>query len=212
MNRIGCTYWGPIYGTNGTGQLFTKNFYFNIRASVLQRDTLAPYLYIICLDNVLRTSIDIMKENGSELEKERNRRYTAQIIMDADYADDIALKANSPAQTKSLQHRLERAACGIGFHVNAEKKPPEYMSSNQRGNISTLKGGSLKLVHKFTYLGSSVSSTDNYISAQLAKAYTAIDRLLVIWKSELTDKIKRSFFPSSDRVDTAIWKHSMDTN
>ena len=32
--------------------------YFDIEAGVLQRDTLAPYLFIICLDYVLRTSID----------------------------------------------------------------------------------------------------------------------------------------------------------
>ena len=34
--------------------------YFDIVAGVLQGDTLAPYLFIICLDNVLRTSIDLM--------------------------------------------------------------------------------------------------------------------------------------------------------
>ena len=38
--------------------------YFDIVAGVLQKDTLAPYLLIICLDNVLSTSIDLMKENG----------------------------------------------------------------------------------------------------------------------------------------------------
>ena len=38
--------------------------YFNIVASVLQGDTLALYLFIICLDYVFRTSIDIMKDNG----------------------------------------------------------------------------------------------------------------------------------------------------
>ena len=32
--------------------------YFDIVAGVLQRDTLAPYLFIIYLDYVLRTSID----------------------------------------------------------------------------------------------------------------------------------------------------------
>ena len=32
--------------------------YFDIEAGVLQRDTLAPYLIITCLDNVLRTFID----------------------------------------------------------------------------------------------------------------------------------------------------------
>ena len=35
------------------------------------------------------------------------------------------------------------------------------MSFIQRSDISALKGGPLKLVDKFTYLRSSVSSTDN---------------------------------------------------
>ena len=38
--------------------------YFDIVARVLQGDTLAPYLFIICLDYVLRTSIDKIRENG----------------------------------------------------------------------------------------------------------------------------------------------------
>ena len=49
----------------------------------------------------------------------------------------------------------------------------------QRGDISTLKGGPLKLVDKFSYIGSSVSSTENEINTQLAKVWTAIDKLLV---------------------------------
>ena len=38
--------------------------YFDIVAGVLQGDTLTPYLFIICLDYVLRTSIDKIRENG----------------------------------------------------------------------------------------------------------------------------------------------------
>ena len=50
------------------------------------------------------------------------------------------------------------------------------------------------IVDKFTYLGSSVSSTEKDIDTRLTKAWTAIDRLSIIWKSDLTDKMKRSFF------------------
>ena len=71
--------------------------YFDIVAGVLQGDTLAPYLFIICLDYVLRTSIDLIKENGFTLVKLRSRRYLAQIIADADYVVDMALLANTPA-------------------------------------------------------------------------------------------------------------------
>ena len=51
-----------------------------------------------------------------------------------------------------------------------------------QGNISTLNGGSLKLMNKFTYLGSSVLSTESNINVPQAKAWTAIDRLSIIWK------------------------------
>ena len=112
--------------------------------------------------------------------------------MDADYTYDIALLANTPAQAETLLHSLEWPAANIGLHVNTDKT--EYMHFNQRGDISTQNGSSLKLVDKFTYLGSSVSSTETDINMRLAKAWTAIDRLSVIWNSDLTDKMKRSFF------------------
>ena len=107
----------------------------------------------------------------------------------------VALLANTPNQAETLLHSLERAIAGIGLHVNADKT--EYMCFNQKGNISTLDGNSLKLVDKFTYLGSSVSSTEKDIDTRLTKAWTAIDRLSIIWKSNLTDKMKRSYFQAA---------------
>ena len=52
--------------------------YFDSVAGVLQGDTLATYLFVICLDYVLRMSIDKMKDNGFKLTKERSRRDLAQ--------------------------------------------------------------------------------------------------------------------------------------
>ena len=60
--------------------------YFYIVADVQQGDTLAPYIFIVSLDYVLRPSIDKMKENSFKLTKERSRRYPAQTMMD--YAND----------------------------------------------------------------------------------------------------------------------------
>ena len=57
--------------------------FFDIVAGVLQGDTLAPYLLI-------------NPKNGFELTKKRSRRYLAKTIIDADYADDIALRGNAP--------------------------------------------------------------------------------------------------------------------
>ena len=146
--------------------------YFDIVAGVLKGDKLAPYLFIICLDYVLRTSIDKIRENGFELTRKRSRRYPEKTITDADYADDIAILSNTPNQAETLLHSLERAVAGIGLHVNAHKT--EYMCYNHTGDISTLDGTSQKLVNKFTYLGSSFSSTERDIDTQLTMAWTAM--------------------------------------
>ena len=124
--------------------------YLDIVAGVLQGDTLARYLFIICLDYALTISIDKIKENGFELTKKRS---------------------------------------------NARKM--EYICFNQTSDISTPDRRSLKLVDKFTYLGSSVSSTEKDIDTRLTKAWIAIDKLSLMWKSDLTDKRKRSFFQAA---------------
>ena len=136
-----------------------------------------------------------IRENGFVLTKKRSRRYSAKTITDADYANAIALLANTPNQAETLLHSLEWATSGIGLHVNAHKT--EFMCFNQKGDISTLDRTSLKLVDKFTYLGSRISSTEKDINTRLTKVWTAIDRLLIIWKSNLSDKMKRSFFQAA---------------
>ena len=123
--------------------------------------------------------------------KKRSRSDLPQSITDADYADDIALLANTPVQAEFLQHSLERVTGGTGLHVNSDKA--EYMCFNQRSDISSLNGLSLKLVDEFTYQWSSISSTENGINTRLAKAWIAIDRLSVIWKIDMPDKIKFNF-------------------
>ena len=104
--------------------------YFDIVAGVLQEDILAPYLFIICLDYVLRTSMDKIKENCFELTKKKSRWYPTKTV--TDYA---VILANAPAHAKTLLHSLERVAAGIGLHINAHKT--EYMCFNQTGDIST---------------------------------------------------------------------------
>ena len=56
---------------------------------------------------------------------------------------------------------------------------------------------SLKLVDKFTYQGCTVSSTETDIDTRLTKAWTTINRLSVIWKPDLTDKMKHSLFQAA---------------
>ena len=68
--------------------------FFDISAGVLQGDTLAPYIFIICLDYVLRKALDKNNELGFTLTKQKSTCYPAMKITDADYADDLAVLAD----------------------------------------------------------------------------------------------------------------------
>ena len=57
--------------------------------------------------------------------------------------------------TGGREEQNKKSLCLTYLHMTTK-----YMCFNQRGNISTLNGSSLKLVDKFTYLESSVSITE----------------------------------------------------
>ena len=76
-----------------------------------------------------------MKDNGFKLGKERSRRYSAQTITDADYADVIALLTYIAAQAEFLLHSLKQGAAGIILQVKADKT--EYKCFNQKEVKST---------------------------------------------------------------------------
>ena len=167
--------------------------FFEILAGVLQGDTLAPFLFVICLDYVLRNSIDQFSEYGLTLSPKRSRRYPAKNITDADYADDIALIADNNTDAQKLLHLLEESAAIVGLHINATKT--EYISYHQNDNpIDTINNTRLKRVNDFVYLGSNIASNEKDVFTRISKAWSALDRLKVIWKSNLSEEIKKNFF------------------
>ena len=72
--------------------------FFNFVVRVLQKDTLAPFLFITCLRYVQQTLTNLMKETGFTLKKKkkaRSRRYPTETITDAGYTDDLELLTNT---------------------------------------------------------------------------------------------------------------------
>ena len=88
--------------------------------------------------------------------------------------------------------RLKKAARGIGLYVNSDIT--ELICFKENGAISTVSGKLLKCVDQFIYLGSNISSTESGINICIGKAWIAIDRLSIIWKSDLPNEIKQEFF------------------
>ena len=52
-------------------------------------------------------------------------------MTDIDFADDLALLANTIEEAEKLLHHIELAAREVGLHINAKKT--EYMSINDAG-------------------------------------------------------------------------------
>ena len=165
---------------------------FEINSGVHQGDTLAPLLFIITLDYILRTSIDLHKDLGLTLQKSRGRRYPTITISDADYADDLALFADSCNDAEKLLHVLEEKANSVGLRVNIRKT--QNFNINTDNKVRYVNGTQLKYVDNFTYLGSEISSMDKEIKIRIAKSWNALDKLSSIWKSNLTATLKRNFF------------------
>ena len=65
------------------------------------------------------------------------------------------------------------------------------MNFNQDDTIFWLNSKPLKLVDHLTHQGSNIPSTESNVNIHIGKA---IEMLSIIWKSDLSDKIKREFF------------------
>ena len=94
---------------------------FYIAGGTLQGDTLAPFLFIIVVDYVLRMSVDNISSKGLEITPKRSSRYPAKHLTDTDFADDIALISESLVNVQSLLHALEQASNCVGLYLNESK-------------------------------------------------------------------------------------------
>ena len=90
--------------------------FFDILAGLLQGDTLAPFLFVICLDYALRICVDKCNEYGVTLDLARSKRFPNKKITDADYAEDLALLSDNSYNAQKLLHILEQSAAFIGLH------------------------------------------------------------------------------------------------
>ena len=187
--------------TNTTSTIMTSDGEtepLEILAGILQGDTLAPFLFIIVLDYVLRNSLDLNNSKGLQLHPRRSSRNPAVYLTDADFADDIALISNSVENAQTLLNSLESAANCVGLYLNESKT--EYMSYIKSNDdidnmiIKTVSGYILKRVDDYKYLGSFASSSEKDFNTRKGMAWSACNDLHKIWTSKLANNIKIKVF------------------
>ena len=60
--------------------------------------------------------------------------------------------------------------------------------------MESIGGNIIKRVEDFKYLGSYIKSTDRDVNIRIAKAWAALNSMQSIWKSKLSEFLKRNFF------------------
>ena len=152
---------------------------FDISAGVLQGDTLAPFIFVIVVDYVLRNNIiETGEEVGFTTVPRKSRRCPAKYITDLDFADDIALLSDDKEKAQRLLLSTEEWALSVGLCINKSKT--ECMNVGQTTNDQTtlqVREGDIKEVEDFKYLGSWVKSSSKDFYIRRAQAFDASERM-----------------------------------
>ena len=191
VNAIRCIYTGSksfVSTPDGDTEPFSVN------TGVLQGDTLAPFLFIIVIDYVLREAMQ-RQELGVQLCRREGSRRPAKYLTDLDFADDIALVSHTIDNAQSLLQQLESAAATVGLFINKSKTKALTIGEKVGEGSISLSTGSIETVDDFCYLGSWIRTSDRDLAARKAQAWAAAQKLWRIWKApQLARKLKVRLF------------------
>lgn len=169
---------------------------FLILAGVMQGDTLAPYLFVIVIDYIM--SLVVAKGNyGFTISPARSRRYPAEKITDADFADDLALLTDTLEEAQQMLRTLEEVAKTVGLTMNESKT--KYLSVNLNSEeedqvLTGVSGVTIERVNDFVYLGSWIANTEHDFRVRKAKAWASCHQMKKIWTSNLRQDLKKRLF------------------
>jgi len=102
---------------------------FLTTAGILQGDTLAPYVFVIVVDSILRQSLETMKEKGIDSKPKRSNHDRDKHLTDLDSADGIAWTATLLEDARDLLISVEDASAKVGLFLNAKKT--EYITISE---------------------------------------------------------------------------------
>ena len=163
-----------------------------LQKGVLQGDTLAPFLFIIVLDYIIRKAIPD-PSIGFKLGSGTMR--TAKYATDLAYADDIVITASQVANAQQTLLSLEQTASPTGLKFNRIKTEAMFIPYKQTPEQPLfLSSGPIKWVKDFTYLGSIMESNLLDMKKRIAKSWEAVKLTYRLWKSKLSDTTKAYLF------------------
>jgi hypothetical protein len=193
----------------------------DLSIGVLQGDTLAPYLFIIVIDYIMRTALkdkehlgfqlasssssNMLKSNPKSDHNTRNKtgsrtqsaRFAEQIIpnrflTDLEFADDITLLSTNLENIQQLLYAVEREALKVGLRINRDKT--EYLVI---GKLITSRKNQL------------LYSLNSSIPLQQVDDFKFLGSLLIDLKKEISIRIALAWKAATNL--RRIWKNDLFT-
>ncbi|CAH8462687.1 unnamed protein product [Schistosoma guineensis] len=151
---------------------------FQVRTGVRQGCQLSPFLFLLVVDWIMKTSTS---------EGKHGIQWTAQNQLDdLDFADDLALLSRTHEQMQMKTASVAAVSASVGLSIHKGKtKVLKFKAENS--NPITLDGETLEDVESFTYLGSIIDEqggSDADVKARIGKARVAFLQLKNIWNSK----------------------------
>ena len=171
--------------------------FIDITTGVLQGDTLAPFLFVIMIDYVMRLAERVSGSVGLELVARKSSRRDAIKICDADFADDIALINSNMTHAQLFLSNVEKYAGDIGLSINSKKTEYIILGKSIADTGLMTKEGNIKRVYDFKYLGCWIMNTKKDMLTRIGQAWIAAKKLNLMWRSQLDRKNKISFFQAT---------------
>jgi hypothetical protein len=159
---------------------------FATSTGVLQGDTLAPFLFVLVVDYVLR---DTFPDNSLAF----TLNGTAKIGALA-YADDIALLSDIPEKAQQSLTNLADSGGKVGLRINVRKTEYMLFPDDAQHIPLTVYGEPIKKVKDFTYLGIEIGDSQRAFGVRRAKAWAAATKLSKIFHSPVNDALKIRLF------------------
>ena len=148
---------------------------FDVTTGVLQGDVLAPFLFVVLVDYLLKKATSQL-DSGVVTHHRRSRRHPAKSLNDLDFADDIALLESSISRAQAQLTKTAEAAADLGLVISAPKT--EYMTVNCNPQPALqVYGDPVNHVSDLRYLGSMVASGSSDLKRRKSLAWCAFWKL-----------------------------------
>ena len=166
---------------------------FPTSSGVLQGDTLAPFIFVLVLDWVLRTGLPTT-DDGFLLCRRRSSRHVEKRLAVLAYADDLVLLSNSPEGAQRLLDGLLKSAAQVGLKLNASKSEvltvPEDLPTIILHDTGD-EAAPLPRCTRFRYLGGLVPSVQEDLRRRRAQAWAALRSVRVVLQSSAMPDLLR---------------------